>query len=103
MCFNIFRFSDLHIYSHMKKHYQGNNSGNWSPLDIYQVYHHIQNTKGSQWWNTQQYFPHENVNSFIVRVLPRWNVVIHTVSRKLDIIDPTDDTYLLSILGKRSL
>jgi len=46
--FNIFRFSDLHIYSHTKKNYQGDNNRNRSPLDIYLVYHEMKNTKGCQ-------------------------------------------------------
>jgi len=91
MCFNIVRFPDLDIYPPIKKNYQSNNNRNRSPVDIYQVHYDIQNTKGFQWWNTRPDFPHENIDSFIVRVLPRWNIVIHTVSQKLDIIDLTDD------------
>jgi len=97
MFFNIFRFSDLHVYPHTKKNYQGGNHRNWSPPDIYQVRHDIQNTKGFRWWNTRPDFPYENVNSFIVRVLPRWDDVIHTVSRKLDIVDLTDDLSIQSL------
>jgi len=33
--------------------------------------------------------PHGNLNSFIVCILSQWNVVIHTVSRKLDLIHLT--------------
>jgi len=97
MCSNIFRFADLYIYSHTKKHYQGNSNRNWSPLDLYQVHHDIQNTNGFRRWNTQPYFSHENLDSFIVCILPWWNLVIHTVSQKLDIIDLTDDLFIQSL------
>ena len=46
MCSNIFHFSNLHIYSHTKKNYQGNNYYSHSPLDLYQVDHDIQNAEG---------------------------------------------------------
>ena len=84
MCTTIFRFSDLHIYSHTKKSYQGNSNRNWSTLDLYQVHHDIQNTNGFWRWNAQPYFSHENIDSIIVCFLPRWNVVIHAVSPKLE-------------------
>ena len=87
MCSSIFRFDDLHD---TKKNYQGNSNSNRSPLDLYQVYHGIQNTKGLGWWNAQPFSSHENLDSFIVCVLPRWNLVIHTVSQKIDIINITD-------------
>jgi len=90
MCSNIFYFADLHIYSHTKKNCQGNNYRNRSPLDLYQVHHDIQNAEGFSWWNVRAYFLHEGLDPFIVRVLPRWDLVIHPVSQKLDIIDLTD-------------
>ena len=65
---------------------------------LYQVHHDIQNTKGFWWWNRQPYFPHANLDSFIVCVLPRWNLVIHTVSQKLDIIDLTDSLSIRSLV-----
>jgi len=46
MCYSIFFFADLHIYSHAKKNYQSDNNGYRSPLDIYQVHHDVQNTEG---------------------------------------------------------
>jgi len=101
MCSNTFYVSGLHIYFHPKKNYQGNSDSNWSPLDLYQVYNDIQNTKGLWWWNMQLYLSHKNLESFIVCVLPRWNLVIHTVSPKLDIVDLTDG--LFSLLGKPRL
>ena len=69
-CSNIFRFSGLHIYSY---------------------------TNGFWRWDTKPYFSHENLDSFIVCILPRWNVLIHTVSRKLDIIDLTDGLSIQSL------
>jgi len=97
MCSKIFRFADLDIDSHIKKNHQGNSNRNRSPLDIYQVYHDIQNTDGFWWWNAQPYFSHENLNSFIICILPRWNIVIHTVSPELEIIDLTDDLCIQSL------
>ena len=96
-CSNIFRFSGLHIYSYTKKNYQGDDNRNRGPLDIYQVHHDIQNTNGFWRGDTKPYFSHENLDSFIVCILPRWNVLIHTVSRKLDIIDLTDGLSIQSL------
>jgi len=96
MCSNIFHFADLHIYSHTKKNYQGNNYRSRSPLDLYQVHHDIQNAEGFSWWNARAYFLHEGLDPFIVCVLPQWDLVIHPVSRKLDIIDLTDGIFTQS-------
>jgi len=49
------------------------------------------------WWNAQSYFSHENLDSFIVFILSRWNVVIPTVSRKLDIIHLADRIFIQSL------
>ena len=70
MCSNIFFFVDLQTYSHGKKDYQGDSNSNRSPLDLYQVYYDIQNTNGFRRWNTRSSFSHENLDSFIVCVLP---------------------------------
>ena len=82
MCSNIFCFA-ICWFILTKKNCQGNNNINWSPLDHYQVYHDIRNTAGFWWWNTWLYFSHANLDLFIVCILPRWNIVIHTVSWKL--------------------
>jgi len=97
-----FEYVFLHILlcwldSHTKKNYQGNNNCNRGPLDMYQVYHDIQNTAGCWWWNTRLYFSHANINSIIVCILPRWNVAIHTVSWKLDIVNLTDGLFIQSL------
>jgi len=97
MCFNIFRFADMHIYPHTKKNYQGDSNHNWSPLDIYQVYYDIQNTESFWWRNAHPYFPHADIYSFIVCILPRWDLFIYTVSQRLDIIDLTDGLSIQSL------
>jgi len=70
-------------------HYQSDNNINRNPLDLYKVNHNIQDTDvfgdGIGSW-----ISHENLDSFIVCVLLRWNLAIHTVGPKLDIIDLTD-------------
>ena len=81
--FNIFYCTNLHV-SYTKKHYQGDNNINRNPLDLYQVHYDIQNTDGFWWWNRQSDLSHENLDSFIVCILPRWNLAIHTVSPKLE-------------------
>ena len=85
----VFCFADLHIYSDTKKNCQGDSHIDWSSLDLHQVYHDIQNTEGSWWWNRQPYFVHANFHSFTVCVLPWWNLVIHTMSPNLVILDLT--------------
>jgi len=95
--FDILYCVDPDVSSHTKKHHQGNNNSNRSRPDLYQVHHDIQNKKGVWRWNAQPYFLHENLESFIVCVLSRWNLVIHTVSPKLDIIDLIDGLYIQSL------
>ena len=94
---NISCFSDLHTFSHTKKNHQGNSNRNRSPLNLYQVHHDIQNTDGFWRWNAQPYFSHADIDSIIICVLPRWDLAIHTVSRKLDIIDLTDCLLIQSL------
>ena len=96
-CSNMFCVADLHIYCHTKKNCQDDSNRNRSPVDLDQVYLDIQNTKDFRWWDTRPYFTHANLDSVIVCILPRWNVVIHTVSRKLDIINPTDGLSIQSL------
>jgi len=83
-------FLSANVSSHTKKHYQGDNNSNRSPLDFYQVYHDIQDTEVFRRWNAHPYLLHENLNSSIVCILPRWNNLIHTVSPNLDIINSSD-------------
>ena len=45
----------------------------------------------------QLYLSYKNLESFIVCVLPRWNLVIHTVSPKLNIVDLTDGLSIYSV------
>jgi len=94
MSFNIFRFADMHIYPHTKKNYWGDSNHNWSPLDIYQVYYDIQNTESFWWRNVYPYLSHADIYSFI---LPQWDLVIYTVSQRLDIIDLTDGLSIQSL------
>ena len=63
----------------------------------------MQNKKGIQWWDTRPYFTHANLDSFIVCVLPRWNLVTHTVSLKNEILLIQLIVYLFSLLGKYRL
>jgi len=103
MCSNMFCFADLHIYSHTKKNCQDDSNRNRNPVDLYQIYCDIQNTKGFQWWDTRSYFTHANFDSFIVCILPRSNLVIHTVSPKDYILSIWVMVYLFSFLGKPRL
>ena len=103
MCSNMFCVADLHIYCHKKKNCQDNSNHNRSPVDLDQVYDDIQNTKGFQWWDTRPYSPRANLDSSLVCVLPRWNLVIHTVSPKYYILSIWLMVYLLSFLGKPML
>ena len=93
MCSDILCSADLYVSLHTKKYYQGYSNSDRSPLDLHQVYHDIQNTESFWWWNTQPYFSHANLYSFIICFLPRWNSLIHTVSPRIDIVDLTDGIF----------